>query len=261
MFTLAMLMTLGTLPGPDSCVPDDAKNRAMTAEAEAVARKLLPSTKARGTCELFGRTRQVNLEDATLEVDDVKFLVTSMAMSSTDGAWTLVPFASVDAAKELAARITSHALVKVISPGKLVCRASTDSPGRVAWIRCRAPKDVPNQFVSWSTPSSGHMPGDVTEFEFRFDARQDGSCGCTPFSLQNFSAPMASLPVDAPGWCQGKELESVKKFLSTAKAPVQVTIAQWHRFSVRLRGADGQEFENELIGSTCACSAPPTCAK
>ncbi|MGV3624854.1 MAG: hypothetical protein ACO1OB_28800 [Archangium sp.] len=79
--------------------------------------------------------------------------------------------------------------------------------------------------------------------------------------MQNFSAPLASLPIDAPGWCQGRELESVKTFLSTAKAPVQVTIAQWHRFYLRLRGADGQKFESELIGSTCACSAPPTCAK
>lgn len=263
MLTTLLSLSLGFTPLPARCDDDPAKNKALVSEAVALAKKLLPSARATESCELLGEARVVALEPTELKVGAVKFIVHGRAFGTAEGAWRLEPFADLAAAKDLARRITSHPLVKKALPAKLTCLATTSAPGDVAWLLCRAPADVPKEDYEWSTPTSGHLEGEVTELEFSFDPRGSGGCGCEPFALLNFSVPLAKAPPDTAGWCQVKDSSEVKKFLSKTKESPQLTVARWHAYSAKLRLKDGTTHEEKLTPTDqdCACTPPPSCAK
>lgn len=263
MLTALLSLSLNFTQLPLPCDADPAKNKELTSEAVSLGKKLLPATKANEPCELSGtEKRVVVLEPSTLKSGDVTFMVHPRVLGTLEGAWKLVPFADASTAKSIAQQIKAHPLVKKVLPGKITCLASSDAPGDTVWILCRAPADVPKEDYEWSTPSSGHLEGEFTEFEFSI-SKGDSSCGCAPFSLMNFSVPLAKTPADTIGWCQVKEANAVKKFMSQTKEPLQLTVARWHEYSAKLRLKDGTTHEEKIKpdGKDCACTPPPSCLK
>lgn len=263
MLTALLSLSLAFTPLPARCDDDPAKNKALVSEAVSLAKKLLPTTKATENCELFGsEKRLVALEPAVLKSGDVTFVVHPRVFGTLDGAWKLAPFADAAAARRIAQQIKSHPLVKKVLPGRISCLATTDADGSTVWLLCRAPGDVPKEDFEWSTPTSGHLEGEITEFEFSA-SKGDASCGCEPFSLVNFSVPLARAPADTVGWCQVKDANAVKKFLSQTKEPLQLTVARWREYSAKLRMKDGTTHEEKIKidGKDCACTPPPACLK
>ncbi|MGV3623937.1 MAG: hypothetical protein ACO1OB_24175 [Archangium sp.] len=263
MLTALLSLSLNFTQLPLPCDADPAKNKELTSEAVSLGKKLLPATRANEPCEMSGtEKRVVVLEPSVLKSGDVTFMVHPRVFGTLDGAWKLVPFAEVGAAKRIAQQIKSHPLVKKVLPGKISCLATTDGDGSTVWLLCRAPGDVPKEDYEWSTPTSGHLEGEITEFEFSV-SKGDASCGCEPFSLVNFSVPLAKAPAATVGWCQVKDSNAVKKFLSQTKEPLQLTVARWRDYSAKLRMKDGTTHEEKIKidGRDCACTPPPACLK
>lgn len=262
MLTVLLSLSLNFTQLPSPCDVDPTKNKELTSEAVSLAKALLPSTRATDPCEMFGEKRLVTLEPTVLKSGEVTFMVHPRVLGTPDGAWKLLPFADASSAKRIAQQIKAHPLTRKALPGKITCLAASDAPGDTVWVLCRAPGDVPKEDYEWSTPSSGHIEGEITELEFAI-SKGDSSCGCEPFSLVNFSVPLAKAPADTAGWCQVKEANGVKKFMSKTKEPLQLTVARWHEYSAKLRLKDGTTHEEKLKpdGKDCACTPPPTCLK
>lgn len=262
MLTLLISLTLTFEPVPQRCDDDPDKNKVLTRDAVEHAKQVLSGAKTVEACELSAKRRLVTLEPTELKVGDVKFVVHPRVFGVKEDEWKLVPFADANVAKDIARRISSHPLVKKALPGKITCLATSDAPGETAWFLCRAPGDVPKEDYEWSTPTSGHMEGEITEVEFSF-GRGDSSCGCEPFTMLNFSVPLAKVPADTVGWCQVKDANKVKNFLAKNKEPMQLTVARWKQYSAKLRMKDGTTHEEQIAPAArdCACLPPPSCLK
>lgn len=247
-------LTLANSPGPLPCDEDPKANAALLRAALDAARLAFPGAKAAGECQLFSSSMQVPLAPFDVLEAGVLFHVEPMVMQK-NGRWVVVPFADRAGVASAAARFKSEPVVKRVMKDSLHCVAGTDAPGKTPWFRC-GPSPLPET----STPSSGHLSGKTTEFEFAQFFDSPKSCSCAEFPLVNYSMPFALLPDDAPGWCTVKSAAAVLAF-QKAHPPEQVTVTRWHDYVVRLRAADGTVHEAPLPTSSCYCATPPACPK
>jgi hypothetical protein len=250
MHALLATLILANSPAPDPCDADPKRNELLTFDALKEAQRHFPPARVATACTMFGSTMQVQLQPFEFVEGGVQFRTNAMVQKERGG-WLLVPFNDRPSLGKLTAQLKTYPLMSKVLPAPF-CLAGTDAPGRTWWFRCRAAK-FPD-----STPSSGHIPGDQSEFEFARYLDPPPSCGCAVFSMENYSAPLRSLPARAPGWCSVKDLPAVKAFVA-AHGVEQVTVARWHGYTVKLRAKDGATHEEPLKTGECYCSPLPEC--